>query len=89
MKPRTPAHETLHVTTPDERTILVERSFDAPRARVWDAWTKPELLRRWLLGAEGWILDVCEVDLRAGGTFRWVWKHEKNGTSMGLSGEYR
>ena len=89
MKPRTPAHETLHVTTPDERTIVVERSFDAPRARLWDAWTKPELLRRWLLGADGWILDVCDVDLRPGGAFRWVWKREKDGTSMGLSGEYR
>ena len=89
MNPRTPAHETLHVTTPDERTIVVERSFDAPRTRVWDAWTKPELLRRWLLGAEGWILDVCEVDLRPGGRFRWVWKREQDGTSMGLSGEYR
>ena len=89
MKPRSPARETLHVTTPDERTIVVERSFDAPRTRLWDAWTKPELLRRWLLGPDGWILDVCDVDLRPGGAFRWVWKREKDGTSMGLSGEYR
>lgn len=89
MKPRSPARETLHVTTPDERTIVVERSFDAPRPKVWDAWTKPELLRRWLLGVDGWILDVCDVDLRPGGAFRWVWKREDDGTSMGLSGVYR
>jgi uncharacterized protein YndB with AHSA1/START domain len=89
MKSRTPARDTLKVTTPDDRTIVVERSFDAPRPRVWDAWTKPELLRRWLLGSEGWILDVCDVDLRPGGRFRWVWKKESDGTSMGLSGEYR
>ena len=69
MKPRTPARDTLHVTTPDELTIVVERSFDAPRTRLWDAWTKPELLRRWLLGPDGWILDVCDVDLRPGGAF--------------------
>lgn len=89
MKSRTPARDTLTVTTPDDVTIVVERSFDAPRARVWDAWTKPELLRRWLLGAEGWILDVCDVDLRPGGAFRWVWKRVDDGTTMGLSGEYR
>ncbi len=88
MKPRSPASDTLHVTTPDERTIVVERSFDAPRPKVWDAWTKPELLRRWLLGPAGWILDVCDVDLRPGGAFRWVWKREDDGTSMGLSGVY-
>jgi uncharacterized protein YndB with AHSA1/START domain len=88
MKPRSPTRDTLHVTTPDERTIVVERSFDAPRTRVWDAWTKPELLRRWL-GQDGWILDVCDVDLRPGGAFRWVWKKEQDGTTMGLSGEYR
>ena len=89
MQPRTPARDTLKVTTPDDVTIVVERSFDAPRPRVWDAWTKPELLKRWLLGPDGWILDVCDVDLRPGGRFRWVWKKESNGTSMGLSGEYR
>ena len=89
MKSRTPARDTLKVTTPDDVTIVVERSFDAPRAKVWDAWTKPELLRRWLLGTEGWILDVCDVDLRPGGRFRWVWKNESTGASMGLSGQYR
>lgn len=89
MNPSLPARETLRVTTPDARTIVVERSFDAPRSKVWDAWTKPELLRRWLLGPEGWILDVCDVDLRPGGAFRWVWKRENDGTSMGLSGVYR
>ena len=89
MNPNFPARETLRVTTPDARTIVVERSFDAPRSKVWDAWTKPELLRRWLLGPDGWILDVCDVDLRPGGAFRWVWKREGDGTSMGLSGVYR
>ena len=89
MKPRSPARETLHVTTPDERTIVVERSFDAARTRLWDAWTKPELLRRWLLGPDDWVLDVCDVDLRPGGAFRWAWKREDDGTSMGLSGVYR
>jgi uncharacterized protein YndB with AHSA1/START domain len=88
MKPRSPARETLHVTTPDERTIVVERSFDAPRPRVWDAWTKPELMRRWLVDV-GWILDVCDVDVRPGGAFRWLWKREDDGSTMGLSGVYR
>jgi uncharacterized protein YndB with AHSA1/START domain len=87
MNPSLPARETLRVTTPDERTIVVERSFDAPRSKVWDAWTKPELMRRWLVET-GWVLDVCDVDLRAGGAFRWVWKRDVDGTSMGLSGIY-
>lgn len=88
MNPRMPARDTLRVTTPDERTIVVERSFDAPRPLVWDAWTKPALMRRWLVET-GWVLDVCDVDLRPGGTFRWIWKRADDGTTMGLSGVYR
>jgi uncharacterized protein YndB with AHSA1/START domain len=88
MNPRSSARDTLKVSTPDDVTIVVERSFDAPRTRVWDAWTKPELMRRWLV-MDGWNFDVCDVDLRPGGAFRWVWKREQDGTTMGLSGEYR
>ena len=43
------------------------RAFDAPRALVFDAFTKPELIRRWMLGPDGWSMPVCEVDLRVGG----------------------
>ena len=65
------------------------RSFSAVRTAVYDAWTKPELLRRWLLGpGDHWSMPICDIDLRVGGTYRFVWRHGLNGTEMGVSGEY-
>lgn len=68
--------------------IVMTRTFNAPRRTVFDAMTKPELIRRWLLGPDGWTMPVCEVDLRVGGKYRYVWRHE-NGQEMGVSGVYR
>lgn len=78
----------LQVTTPSDREIRITRSFDAPRRLVWEAWTKPELLKKWLHGWDGWRLDVRENDLRPGGAIHWVW-HGPGGEEMGLRGEYR
>lgn len=78
----------LKVSTPSDREILMTRLFDAPRDLVFDAFTKPHLIKRWLFGPAGWSLPVCEVDLRAGGTMRYVWRHE-SGTNMGMSGVFR
>jgi len=64
------------------------RVFDAPRALVFDAWTKPELLRRWLGVRAGWSMAVCEVDLKVGGAYRFVWRGP-DGTEMGMRGVYR
>jgi uncharacterized protein YndB with AHSA1/START domain len=64
------------------------REFDAPRTLVFEAWTKPELLKRWLGALEGWSMVVCEVDLRVGGAYRYLWRNE-DGTEMGMSGVYR
>jgi uncharacterized protein YndB with AHSA1/START domain len=61
----------LTVTTRNDREIVLSRAFNAPRALVFDAWTKPELLTRWY-GARGWRLVGCEVDLRVGGAWRFV-----------------
>ena len=79
---------TLQVTTPTEREIVLTRAFDAPRRLVFDALTEPELLKRWLLGPPGWSLEVCEIDLRVGGAFRYVWRNA-DGTDMGMGGIYR
>lgn len=79
----------LKITTPSEREIAMTRSFDAPRHLVFDALTKPELIRRWLLGPPGWSMPVCEVDLRVGGRYRYVWRNESEGTEMGMGGTYR
>ncbi len=78
----------LKVTTPSDREIVMTRVFDAPRRLVFDAWTKPELLKRWLYGPDDWSLAVCDIDLRPGGALRWVWRGP-DGTEMGLRGVYR
>lgn len=80
---------TLKVTTPSEREIVMTRVFDAPRRLVFDAHTKPELIRRWLLGPDGWSMPVCEVDLRVGGKYHYVWRHDADGNEMGMGGVYR
>ena len=56
--------------TPSDREIMMTRVFDAPRELVFDALTKPELVKRWLLGPDGWSMPVCEIDLRVGGAYR-------------------
>jgi uncharacterized protein YndB with AHSA1/START domain len=79
----------VEVSTPTHREIRMTREFDAPRDLVWEAWTTPELVQRWLLGPDGWSFPVCEMDLRVGGAYRWVWRKEKNGTEMSMGGVYR
>lgn len=80
---------TLQITTPNDRDIVMTRVFDAPRRLVFEAHTKPALVRRWLLGPDGWTMPVCEIDLRVGGKYRYVWRKEKTGEEMGMGGEYR
>jgi uncharacterized protein YndB with AHSA1/START domain len=79
--------ETIY-ETPSDRELVTIRAFDAPRELLWEAWTSPDHLPRWLLGPEGWTMPVCESDLRVGGAWRFVWRHE-DGTEMGMTGEYR
>lgn len=83
------APDTLTVTAEGEREIVIARRFDASRALVFDAYTRPELVRRWLLGPPGWQMPVCEIDLRVGGRYRYVWRHESDGSEMGISGVFR
>jgi uncharacterized protein YndB with AHSA1/START domain len=65
------AADTLRITTPSPREIVMTREFDAPRRLVFDAFTRPELLRLWL-GRDGDEMTACEVDLREGGSYRYV-----------------
>jgi uncharacterized protein YndB with AHSA1/START domain len=78
----------LKVTTPSDREIAMTRVFDAPRSLVFDCYTRPELLKRWLHGPDGWLLVVCDNDLRVGGAFRWVWR-KADGREMGMGGVHR
>jgi len=79
---------TLKLTPAGDREIVVARAFDAPRDLVYDALTRPELLKRWLTGPDGWTMPVCEVDLRVGGKLRIVWRGA-DGAEMGMGGVYR
>jgi uncharacterized protein YndB with AHSA1/START domain len=79
---------TLNVTMQGDREIVVSRDFDAPRRMVWDAMTRPELLRRWLFGPTGWTMTACEEDVRPGGTFNYAWVGP-DGTEMKMHGVYR
>jgi uncharacterized protein YndB with AHSA1/START domain len=79
---------TFKLTTRGDREIVMTPALDAPRSLVFDAFTKPELVRRWLLGPDGWSMPVCEIDLRVGGSYRYVW-HHASGAEMGLRGVYR
>ena len=79
----------LKVTAQSEREIVMTRDFDAPRRLVFDALTKPELLKRWLGVFGGWELAVCDVDLKVGGAYRYVWRRSSDGSEMGLRGVYR
>jgi uncharacterized protein YndB with AHSA1/START domain len=81
--------ESFKVSTPSDREVLIERDFDAPRALVFEAFTKPDLVRRWLLGPDGWTMPVCEIDLRVGGAYRYVWRKESTGMEMGMGGTFR
>src|SRR5260370_19886806 len=78
---------TLKVTTATEREVVMTRVFDAPRRLAFDALTKPELFKRWF-GPRGWSLAVCEIDLKAGGAWRWVLRGP-DGTNMGMRRVYQ
>ena len=78
----------LQVTTPTDREIALTRVFDAPRHLVFDAYTKPELVKRWLGVHGGWSWAVCEIDRRVGGAYRYVWRGP-DGAEMGMGGVYR
>jgi uncharacterized protein YndB with AHSA1/START domain len=84
-----PAHSgTFRVTTPSDTEITLTRLFDAPRALVWEAMTKPEHVRRWWgILDSGYSVPVCEIDLRVGGRWRFVGSGPK-GEIPAFYGEY-
>jgi uncharacterized protein YndB with AHSA1/START domain len=81
------AGETI-VTTPSDREIVMTHVVDAPRALVFEAHTSAEHVPNWMLGPSGWTMPVCEIDLRPGGAWHFVWRRA-DGTEMEMRGEYR
>jgi uncharacterized protein YndB with AHSA1/START domain len=81
---RSPA---LTLTMPSDTEIVVTREFNAPRDLVWAAWTEPRHLQKWMPG-DGWTMPVCEMDLRPGGEWRFVWRKD-DGEEMEMRGVYK
>ncbi|HZN21274.1 MAG TPA: SRPBCC family protein [Gaiellaceae bacterium] len=78
---------TATVTLPTDEQILITREFDAPRHLVFEAWTTPELVKRWWHAKRG-EMTVAEIDLRVGGTWRYAMVTE-DGFEVAFHGEYR
>lgn len=81
--------DALSVAAQGDYEIVMIRDFSAPRQLVFDAYTKPELLKRWLGVRNGWTLAECEVDLRVGGAYRYLWRQEAKDKQMGAHGVFR
>jgi uncharacterized protein YndB with AHSA1/START domain len=77
----------LGISLPSETEIRMERTFHVPIARVWDAWTRPEILKQWMGNVGRWYLDTCAIDLRVGGRYRYVWRGQDGG-EMGMGGTF-
>jgi uncharacterized protein YndB with AHSA1/START domain len=75
------------VTLPADEQILITREFDAPAHLVYKAWTTPELVRRWWAGRRG-EMQVVDIDLRVGGTWRYVMLAHGE-FEVAFHGEYR
>ena len=78
---------TAKVTRPRDDQILITREFDAPKHLVYEAWTTPELVTRWWHANRGEV-TVAEIDLRVGGTWRYV-ALTPDGFEVAFHGEYR
>jgi uncharacterized protein YndB with AHSA1/START domain len=78
---------TATVSLPKDDQILIRREFDAPKHLVYEAWTTPELVKRWWNANRGEV-TVAEIDLRVGGRWRYVMVTE-DGFEVGFHGEYR
>ena len=74
--------------TPSDREVSITRVIDAPRRLVFEAWTNPTHVPNWMLGPLGWTMPVCEIDLRPGGKWHFVWRRD-DGTEMAMTGVYK
>jgi uncharacterized protein YndB with AHSA1/START domain len=83
----TPRRETIY-STPSDRELVITRTFDAPRSLVWTAFTDPKHIPNWQTGPAGFTMPVCEIDLRPGGTWHYVWRNP-TGREFGATGTYR
>ncbi len=79
----------LQVATPTDTTIVMTRSFNAPRRMVWEAMTDPDKLRRWLFAPPGWTMTICEGVAKVGGSYRWAWNDENGKPALTIRGVFK
>ncbi|HVZ93178.1 MAG TPA: SRPBCC domain-containing protein [Phycisphaerales bacterium] len=83
-----PASHGLQISTPTDTTIVLTRTFNAPRRLVWEAMFTPDKMRRWMLPPPGWTTTRCECEARAGGALKLAWKNEESDPFMTLEGVF-
>ena len=86
MSQKAASHVASTLSLPSDCEIQIDRLFDAPRALVWRAFTDPKLLPRWM-GPEQYEMTTSEMDVRPGGTYRWVWKLDA-GMELTIKGRF-
>lgn len=80
--------EGLQISTPTDSTIVLTRTFNAPRRLVWEATFTPDKMRRWMLPPPGLTMTVCECDARVGGALMVAWKSDETDPVMTLQGVF-
>ena len=78
----------LQIATPTDTTIVLTRTFQAPRRLVWQAMTDPAKMRRWMLPPPGLTLTDCDVEARVGGALKLAWKSADANPAMTLHGVF-
>ena len=78
----------LQISTPTDTTIVLTRTFNAPRRLVWDAMFTPDKMRRWMLPPPGWTMTRCECDARVDGALELAWKDAEADPVMTLQGTF-
>lgn len=78
----------LQVTTPTDSTIVLTRTFNAPRRLVWEAMFTPVRMRRWMIPPPDWTMTTCECDARVAGALDVAWKSAEADPAMTLRGVF-
>ena len=86
--PAAAARYQTRYSTPNDRELVITRTFDAPRTLVWAVFTDPKHVPNWHTGPDGFTMPVCEIDLRPGGSWRYVWRNP-HGREFAATGTYR
>lgn len=76
---------TLKIDRNSPTTLTLSRYFAAPPDQVWRAHITPDLVQKWLTGPDGWSITNCQIDAKAGGSFRYDWREDSTGNGFYLT----